>query len=161
MQAGLSSDCRCPACYIYLGQKARNDESTQPPTCNDRANDSGHGKLCRQCAWRHHLKLLDQVAYACASRYAGRYVVTLSVTSGLPSASPCRRASHLSRLRQLDGHYLVGSSIKVITENIRLASCAMPIAASFNGRGGQGASDSPCPPLKPSTPDQQRRFEGS
>ena len=25
------------------------------------------------------LKLLDQVAYACASRYAGRYVVTLSV----------------------------------------------------------------------------------
>ena len=27
----------------------------------------------------HLLKLLDQVAYACASRYAGRYVVTLSV----------------------------------------------------------------------------------
>jgi acyl-CoA hydrolase len=25
------------------------------------------------------LKLLDQVAYACASRYAGRYVITLSV----------------------------------------------------------------------------------
>ena len=25
------------------------------------------------------LKLLDQVAYACASRYAGRYVVTMSV----------------------------------------------------------------------------------
>ena len=25
------------------------------------------------------LKLLDQVAYACAARYAGRYVVTLSV----------------------------------------------------------------------------------
>jgi acyl-CoA hydrolase len=27
----------------------------------------------------HLLKLLDQVAYACASRYAGRYVVTVSV----------------------------------------------------------------------------------
>src|SRR5260370_25974760 len=27
----------------------------------------------------HILKLLDQVAYACASRYAGHYVVTLSV----------------------------------------------------------------------------------
>ena len=25
------------------------------------------------------LKLLDQAAYACASRYAGRYVVTMSV----------------------------------------------------------------------------------
>ena len=28
------------------------------------------------------LKYLDEVAYACASRYAGRYVVTLSVESG-------------------------------------------------------------------------------
>lgn len=39
----------------------------------DTANFSGnvHGG--------HLLKLLDQVAYACASRYAGRYVVTLSV----------------------------------------------------------------------------------
>jgi acyl-CoA hydrolase len=27
----------------------------------------------------HLLRLLDQVAYACASRYSGRYVVTLSV----------------------------------------------------------------------------------
>src|SRR3954470_3262392 len=27
----------------------------------------------------HILKFLDQAAYACASRYAGRYVVTLSV----------------------------------------------------------------------------------
>ena len=39
----------------------------------DTANFTGHvhgGAL---------LKLLDQVAYACASRYAGRYVVTLSV----------------------------------------------------------------------------------
>src|ERR1700744_1194091 len=39
----------------------------------DMANFSGnvHGG--------HILKLLDQVAYACASRYAARYVVTLSV----------------------------------------------------------------------------------
>ena len=33
------------------------------------------------------LKYLDQVAYACASRYAGQYVVTLSVTRSF-SASP-------------------------------------------------------------------------
>ena len=39
----------------------------------DMANFSGnvHGGIV--------LKLLDQVAYACASRYAGKYVVTLSV----------------------------------------------------------------------------------
>jgi hypothetical protein len=37
---------------------------------------------CGRCGNVHGgavLKQLDQVAYACASRYAGRYVVTLSV----------------------------------------------------------------------------------
>jgi Thioesterase superfamily len=34
------------------------------------------------------LRLLDQVAYACAARYAGRYVVTLSVDQLLA----CRHA---------------------------------------------------------------------
>jgi acyl-CoA hydrolase len=50
------------------------------------------------------LKLLDQVAYACASRYAGRYVVTLSVDQvTLPRADSCRRARYLPRFRQLHG----------------------------------------------------------
>ena len=39
------------------------------------------------------LKLLDQVAFACASRYAGRYVVTLSVDQVL-----FRQAIHVGEL---------------------------------------------------------------
>ena len=39
----------------------------------DKANFSGH------VHGGHLMQLLDKVAYACAARYAGRYVVTLSV----------------------------------------------------------------------------------
>ena len=37
------------------------------------------GSRLRHRVWGTILKLLDQVAYACASRYASRYVVTASV----------------------------------------------------------------------------------
>ena len=37
------------------------------------------------------LKLLDQVAYACASRYAGHYVVTLSAVSYTHLTLPTKR----------------------------------------------------------------------
>ena len=66
------------------------------------------------------LKLLDQVAYACASRYAGRYVVTLSVDQVM-----FRQAIHVGELVTFlaSVNYTGTSSmevgIKVVTENIR------------------------------------------
>ncbi len=52
----------------------------------DNANFSGnvHGGTL--------LKYLDEVAYACASRFAGSYVVTPPIcrSSHLPPADPCR-----------------------------------------------------------------------
>ncbi len=66
------------------------------------------------------LKFLDQVAYACASRYAGRYVVTLSVDQVI-----FRRPIHVGELVTLLASVNhVGTSsmevgIKVITENIQ------------------------------------------
>ena len=66
------------------------------------------------------LKLLDQVAYACASRYAGRYVVTLSVDQVM-----FRQAIHVGELVTfLAAVNFTGTSsmevgIKVVTENIR------------------------------------------
>lgn len=80
----------------------------------DMANFSGHvhgGTL---------LKLLDQVAYACASRYAGEYVVTVSVDQVV-----FRQPIHVGELVTfLASVNHVGSSsmeigIKVLAEDIR------------------------------------------
>lgn len=66
------------------------------------------------------LKLLDQVAYACASRYAGKYVVTLSVDRVM-----FRQPVHVGELVTfLAAVNYTGSSsmevgIKVMAENIR------------------------------------------
>ena len=66
------------------------------------------------------LKLLDQVAYACASRYAGRYVVTLSVDQVM-----FRQAVHVGELVSFlasvnyTGSTSMEVGIKVIAENIR------------------------------------------
>src|SRR6186713_1679750 len=66
------------------------------------------------------LKLLDQVAYACASRYAAHYVVTLSVDQVI-----FRQPIHVGELVTfLAAVNYVGKSsmevgIKVVAENIR------------------------------------------
>src|SRR5204863_4814911 len=66
------------------------------------------------------LKLLDQVAYACASRYAGRYVVTLSVDQVM-----FRQPVHVGELVTLlasvnhTGSSSMEVGIKVLAEDIR------------------------------------------
>ncbi len=66
------------------------------------------------------MKLLDQVAYACASRYAGRYVVTLSVDQ-----VTSRQPAHVGELVRLlasvkhAGTSSMEAGIKVIAEDIR------------------------------------------
>jgi acyl-CoA hydrolase len=66
------------------------------------------------------LKLLDQVAYACASRYAGQYVVTLSVDQ-VTFKQPIHVGELVTFLANVN---FVGTSsmeigIKVIAENVR------------------------------------------
>src|SRR5215467_12193634 len=66
------------------------------------------------------LKLLDQVAYSCASRYAGRYVVTLSVDQVM-----FRQAIHVGELVTFlasvnyTGRTSMEIGIKVVAEDIR------------------------------------------
>lgn len=66
------------------------------------------------------LKLLDQVAYACASRYAGRYVVTMSVDQ-----VTFRQPIHVGELVtfmaciNFTGNSSMEVGIKVIAEDIR------------------------------------------
>jgi len=106
------------------------------------------------------LKLLDQVAYACASRYAGRYVVTLSVDQVM-----FRQPIHVGELVTfLAAVNFTGTSsmeigIKVVAENIRSQvvrhanSCFFTMVAVDDD--GKPAAVTP---LTPATVDEQRRW---
>ena len=80
----------------------------------DRANFSGnvHGG--------EFLKLLDQVAYACASRYAGCYVVTLSVDQVL-FKEPIKVGEMVTFLASVNyvGRTSMEVGIKVVAEDIQ------------------------------------------
>jgi acyl-CoA hydrolase len=109
------------------------------------------------------LKLLDQVAYACASRYAGRYVVTLSVDQ-VTFRQPVHVGELVTFLASVNytGTTSLEVGIKVITENIQAHllrhanSCFFTMVAV-----DEGGKPTAVPRLKPSTPDEQRRFEGA
>jgi acyl-CoA hydrolase len=66
------------------------------------------------------LKLLDQAAYACASRYAGRYVVTLSVDQVM-FRLPIRVGELVTFMASVNhtGTSSMEIGIKVIAEEIR------------------------------------------
>jgi acyl-CoA hydrolase len=105
------------------------------------------------------LKLLDQVAYACASRYAGRYVVTLSVDQ-----VTFREAIHVGELVSFlacvnsTGTTSMEIGIKVLTENIQTQtvrhanSCFFTMVAMDDARKPVAV-----PPLVLATEQQRRR----
>ena len=66
------------------------------------------------------LKLLDQVAYACASRYAGCYVVTLSVDQVL-FKEPIKVGEMVTFLASVNyvGRTSMEVGIKVVAEDIQ------------------------------------------
>lgn len=105
------------------------------------------------------LKLLDQVAYACASRYAGRYVVTLSVDQVM-FRQPIQVGELVTFLGSINhtGTSSMEVGIKVIAEDIRtqavrhVNSCFFTMIAV-----GDDGRPVPVPPLVPVTEDQKRR----
>ena len=109
------------------------------------------------------LKLLDQVAYACASRYAGRYVVTLSVDQVM-----FRQPVHVGELVTFlaSVNYTGTSSmevgIKVVSEDIpsratrHVNSCFFTMVAVDDER-----KPVPVPPLRPGSPDERRRHSAA
>jgi len=109
------------------------------------------------------LKLLDQVAYACASRYAGRYVVTLSVDQVI-FRQPIHVGELVTFLASVNhtGNTSMEIGIKVIAEDIRthqvrhVNSCFFTMVAIDDER-----KPLPVPPLNPVTPDECRRFEAA
>jgi acyl-CoA hydrolase len=109
------------------------------------------------------LKLLDQVAYSCASRYAGRYVVTLSVDQVI-FRQPIHVGELVTFLASINytGTTSMEVGVKVMTENIQARvvrhanSCFFTMVA-VNADG----KPTPVPRFNPSTPDEIRRFEGA
>ena len=120
----------------------------------DKANFSGnvHGGTL--------LKYLDEVAYACASRYAGNYVVTLSVDQ-VTFRQPVHVGELVTFLASVNyaGNTSMEVGIKVITENIneRLVrhtnSCFFTMVAV-----DETGATVKVPKLEPRTPDEIRRF---
>jgi acyl-CoA hydrolase len=105
------------------------------------------------------LKLLDQVAYACASRYAGCYVVTLSVDQ-VTFRQPIHVGELVTFLASVNhtGTSSMEVGIKVLAENIRtqakrhVNSCFFTMVAVDEDR-----KPVPVPPLRPFSPEQRRR----
>lgn len=106
------------------------------------------------------LKLLDQVAYACASRYAGRYVVTMSVDR-VTFRQPIHVGELVTFLASVNhtGRSSMEVGIKVVAEDIRtqamrhVNSCFFTMVAVDDQRNPVEV-----PQLAPGTPDEQRRF---
>jgi uncharacterized protein (TIGR00369 family) len=109
------------------------------------------------------LKLLDQVAYACASRYAGRYVVTLSVDQ-VTFRQPIHVGELVTFLASVNhtGTSSMEIGIKVVAEDIRtqavrhVNSCFFTMVAVDDDRKPVAVS-----PLELTTPDQQRRWNAA
>ena len=105
------------------------------------------------------LKLLDQVAYACASRYAGRYVVTLSVDQ-VVFRQPIQVAELVTFMASVNctGTSSLEIGIKVVAEDIRMQNLRHANSCFFTmvavGDDGRPAAVSP---LEPATADERRR----
>jgi acyl-CoA hydrolase len=106
------------------------------------------------------LKLLDQVAYACASRYAGSYVVTLSVDQ-VVFRHPIYVGELVTFLASVNhtGTSSMEVGIKVIAENIttqekrHVNSCFFTMVAVDKERKPQSVR-----PLTPFSTKEKARF---
>ena len=106
------------------------------------------------------LKYLDEVAYACASRYAGCYVVTLSVDQVI-FREPIHVGELVTFLASVNhtGTSSMEIGIKVVAEDIRKQSVRHANSCFFTmvAVDDEGRTTA-VPPLEPSTPEEIRRF---
>src|SRR5690606_32177042 len=105
------------------------------------------------------LRLLDQVAYACASRYAGNYVVTLSVEQVM-FRQPIALGELVTSLASVNstGTSSMEVRVKLMAEDIlrvrvRHAHRRLLTMVAVDGDG----RPTPVPPLQPQDGDARRR----
>lgn len=123
----------------------------------DMANFSGH------VHGGTTLKLLDQAAYACASRYSNHYVVTLSVDQVF-----FREPIHVGELVtflaavNFTGTTSMEIGIRVLAENIIDKTIRHAMTCYFTMVAvDQRGRPVPVPPLRIETPTERRRNEGA
>lgn len=109
------------------------------------------------------LKLLDQVAYSCASRYAGAYVVTLSVDRVLfHDAIRVGELVSFAATVNYTGRTSLEVGIRVDTENIRNGSRRHTNSSYFTMVAVDDAgSPVPVPPLVPATDLERMRYDAA
>jgi acyl-CoA hydrolase len=119
----------------------------------DMANFSGnvHGGVL--------LKLLDEVAYACASRYAGCYVVTLLVDEVL-FKQPIHVGEMVTFYANVNhvGHTSMEVGIKVVAENILERTVRNTHRCYFTMVAYDKGKTVAVPPLTLDTEIQKKRF---
>jgi acyl-CoA hydrolase len=107
------------------------------------------------------LKLMDEVAYSCATRYCGHYVVTLSVDQVL-----FKQPIHIGELVTLlatvnyTGRTSVEVGVKVIAEDIKkgISRHAISCYITMVALDDQG-HPTPVHPLPIATSEDRRRYE--
>lgn len=123
----------------------------------DKANFSGnvHGGSL--------LKYLDEVAYACASRYAGSYVVTLSVDQ-VTFRQPVHVGELVTFLASVNftGRTSMEIGIKVITEDIHKRMVRHTNSCFFTMVAVDDLGEPvEVPKFEPKTDDEKRRFSNA
>lgn len=105
------------------------------------------------------LRLLDQVAYACASRYAGTYVVTLSVDQVM-FREPINVGELVTFLASVNytGTSSMEIGIKVVAEDIRKQTVRHANSCFFTMVAvDDDGKPTPVPAFEPQSPDERRR----
>ena len=105
------------------------------------------------------LRLLDQVAYACASRYAGSYVVTLSVDQVM-FREPINVGELVTFLASVNytGTSSMEIGIKVVAEDIRKQTVRHANSCFFTMVAvDDDGKPTPVPVLEPQSSDERRR----
>lgn len=123
----------------------------------DKANFSGnvHGG--------EMMKMLDEVAYACASRYCGNYVVTLSVDQ-VVFKQPVQIGELVTFLATVNftGRTSMEVGVKVISENIQKRSCRHTNSCYFTMVAvDDDGKSTPVEAVVLDSPDDRRRYEGA
>lgn len=109
------------------------------------------------------LKMLDQVAYACAARYCGTYVVTLSLDQ-VSFKEPIKVGELVSFRAHINyvGRTSMEVGVKVVTEDLRSKQKRHAVSCYFTMVAlDENGKPTPAPPLELKTEFDKKLYEAA